>query len=799
MDSADQIRRRLREINADTGFSEQEIAEYLGPEATEVEFTDRFKQQHVARQNKLDAERPYAGGWAAGSGLEVPGVSQAVAEERDNDELRLPPSPPAAAPPKPAWRRPQFRPPTPAQDMVDGRRSANSSGKSAASAAAPAATMAREALARRRRATEPGGLAMPPAKVEASREEAKKAAVRPEPARSGLEEMTERRARAVESKELADFQRARDQYDADHAVWRTQFDAAIEAGDQVRAEALAAKEPTPPDPPAAVTGDLEAGEVKASWDHDNDPATPRIAETAAQTLARLQAENKTAYDALRATAQAAVGNDPAKISEWVSVQFGDMDPAERYRAMAEAGQRLADSKPKLAMPAGSPDGVGARGVKQRPIPESQQALDPRTGKPIVTRDPFNNSRTRNVAQPGGGLLPTVRGNLQRAPQYQEALAALGVENLDTFDAAPAAMTPAWREQMLGIGAMAFGLDRASYVEGPDGDNLFIADTQKLLSKHQEKVGVGFKTAPEITGGFTYGPGKEQQARQKARLLTNQANKLKGVRMSGAAAIDDATGRSLGELLDEAAARGNENEVRDLTIRIQQADKSRRTQALATARSNEADQKNRQNPMRAPGMFRDSLREAGNDAQAIAAVYRDWGMPEEAEAVLRMDNERRAIELAPQVAAGELAAKRGPQPQPDFDVAADGRRRVAEQMLDADGPTMTHDAGVMQIATIDGIYNPRSGKEMSPQQRATAESALARQLLQSGASPMHPSVQVAVRRIFARTRSGWRWDENDGLFLNSARTQFRAALRDELGITDFEFADRMFDQYRAAPS
>lgn len=793
MDSADRIRRRIRDIRADTGFSESEIADYLGPEAAEVNFTDQFKRQYTARQNRLDAERANA--------LTVPGLDEAVQAERESDALILPRQSPAPAEaPKPAWRRPQFEAPNPAQDMADRRSTAPRAGAAAATAASRAAQMARDALARRKRAPEMGGINVPPEQVEAARGEAKKAAARPEPARPGAEEMTERRARAVESKDLAEYQRAKDQYDADHAVWRTQFDAAIEAGDQVRAESLAASEPMPPDPPTAVTGDLEAGEVKASWDHDNDPSTPKVAETAAQTLERLKAKNPKAYDALRATATSAVGNDPADVGAWISSQFGDMDPAERITAMEAGGQRLADSRPKLAMPAGSPDGIGTPGVKQAPVPEAQQALDPRTGKPLVTRDPYNKSRTRNIAQPGGGLLPTVRGNLQRAPQRQDALAALGVENLDTFDASPAAMTPNWREQMLGIGAMAFGLDRSSYAEGPEGDDLFIADTQKLLSRHQDKIAAGFTTAPEITGGFTYRPGKEQQGRQKTRLLTNEANRLKQARMSGSAALDPTTGLPLGDLLSQAAAEGDSARVRDLTAQIRAADQSRRTQALADARSMEADQKNRQNPMRAPGMFRSSLAAAGNDPQAIAAVYRDWGMPAEAEAVLGMDNERRQIELAPQVAAAEAQGRRPAQERPDFEVANDGRRSVAEQMLDPDGATMTHDAGVQTMAILDGTYDPNSGEPMTDAQRTSGELSLARNLLQSGATPMHPSVQVAIRGIWrSMPKAGFfRDEEEDGMFTQSVRGLFRAAMKGQLGITDAALADRMYDQYSAAP-
>jgi hypothetical protein len=606
--------------------------------------------------------------------------------------------------------------------------------------------------------------------------------------------MTERRARAQESKDIARYQAERAKYDAEHAAWRTQLDAAIESGDQVRAEALADIEPMPPDPPTAVTGDLEAGEVKASWDHDNDPSTPRIAETAPQTLDRLRKNNKAAYKALQATAQAAVeagwrgsieGNDTnAIIDEWLSANFGDMDPDERYEAMQLGGQRLADSKPKLAMPSGSRFGIGSPGRPKTPVPQGQQALDPRTGKPVIIRDPFNNSRVENVPIPAGGLLPTTRGNVQRAPQDQAALGALGVENLATFPVNPEAMTPDWRDQMLGIGAMAFGLNREDFAEGPEGDSMFIAATQKLLSKHQEKVGAGFVAVPEITGGYSYRPGPEMEGRRNVRAQQKEATRVKGSRMAGAAAIDPKTRRPLGELLDEAAAAGEAGRVRELTAQIRAADQSARTQGLTDARSIEATQKNLNNPNRAPGMLRESLRQAGDDPRAIAAVYRQFGMPEQAMAVLAMENQRFAIEQQAEVARTKAEAEREKN---GLEIMRQSDTQIADGLLNPDATRpIAPETAIDEYARVHGAPD-------KPLSREQATDGVGRLLVQTRRPEAisHPVVQGVLDSIY-QSIGWWRSDGPDAQGWVGKREMFISEAKRRLNM-DEATAGQMYDR------
>ena len=861
-DPADNIRRRRRELQ-EVGFGARDAAVAVGPEAEEQEFTDRFKEQYTARQAgldaarqedaaaqareddftnrfksqytarqaRLDAQRLADAAAAAGPPLtmdgamadrkglmadmippgdmRIPGLEPQEYDSEDTS-LQLPPRDPSpgddaarpAQPPRPALRRPEFRPPNVAQDLQSGRVEQNRRSAAASRAMPPVAQLARDRQVQRERNAAPGGLGVSPARVAGDRKDAAAAAAAPAPAKSGEDELRERQDRARESKEIDQYQRDKLKYDADLQVWRTQIDAAFEAGDNVRAAELAKQEPQPPEPPQSVTGGLDPNEVKAEWDHDNNPATPRIAETAEQTLQRLAQTDPAAYRRLQAAAQAAVGNDPEALGEWVSSQFGELEPGERLARMQESGQRLNandTSAPNFAMPQGSRGGIGDAG---RPgsarAPEGKQALDPSTDKPMIIRDPANAGRIEPIPMPGGGLLPTTRGNVSRAPQNQAALtgtwdhdkdpstpevpSGLGIGSLDTFPVNPEAMTPQWRQQMQGIGLMAFGIDRSQFAEGPEGDDLFIAATQKLLARHQQKVAAGFVAVPEVTGGYSYRPGKDMQDARQQREFDKDTDAFLAARP----AINDSEGASALRAAKTPAER------RRIKADLVRQDKGERRQALNDARSNEADQKNRNNPARAPGMFRDSLAQAGDNPAAIAAVYRDWGMPREARAIEELENDRRAVEQAGAVAR---AKAEGDVEKPDFEIANMGRRRVVEQMTDPDGPTMTHDAGVSTIAQIEGI------DPSTPAGRLQAETKLARLLLQSGASTMHPSVQVAVRNIWrplANISSWVRGDTEDG-WMASKRTMFITSLRDELGITDAALAERLFNQYSQAPA
>lgn len=852
-DPADNIRRRRRELQ-EVGFGARDAAVAVGPEAEEQEFTDRFKEQYTARQAgldaarqedaaaqareddftnrfksqytarqaRLDAQRLADAAAAAGPPLtmdgamadrkglmadmippgdmRIPGLEPQEYDSEDTS-LQFPPSDPSpgddaarpAQPPRPALRRPEFRPPNPAQDMSDAKNSRTSPEFRGQVAAAGQGTPRvaqmlrdkRSAQERQELAASPGGLNVSPERVAGDRKDAAQSAAAPAPARSGENELRERQDRARESKEIDQYQRDKLKYDADLQVWRTQIDAAFEAGDDVRAAELAKQEPQPPEPPQSVTGGLDPNEVKAEWDHDSNPATPRIAETAAQTLQRLAQTDPAAYRRLQAAAQAAVGNDPEALGEWVSSQFGELEPGERLARMQESGQRLNandTSAPNFAMPQGSRGGIGDAG---RPgsarAPEGKQALDPSTDKPMIIRDPANAGRIEPIPMPGGGLLPTTRGNVSRAPQNQAALGegGLGIGSLDTFPVNPEAMTPQWRQQMQGIGLMAFGIDRSQFAEGPEGDDLFIAATQKLLARHQQKVAAGFVAVPEVTGGYSYRPGKDMQDARQQRELDKDTDAFLAARP----AINDSEGASALRAAKTPAER------RRIKADLVRQDKGERRQALNDARSNEADQKNRNNPARAPGMFRDSLAQAGDNPAAIAAVYRDWGMPREARAIEELENDRLAVEQAGAVAR---AKAEGDVEKPDFEIANMGRRRVVEQMTDPDGPTMTHDAGVSTIAQIEGI------DPSTPAGRLQAETKLARLLLQSGASTMHPSVQVAVRNIWRPLAESWRYDTKDGMW-DSKRKMFIDSLRDDLGITDATLAERFFNQYSRAPA
>lgn len=823
-DPADAIRKRIQELkqSGEGLFTAEQAASTLGPEAVEIEFADRFKRQMVERQARLDREREaplraaesrrqsaeaervaladpknIMAELAPQPPLSIPGLEDAGRSPAvpDDGSLILPGVP--AAPAEPAEprnrypRRAQFFPPNPARDMAERRATQAMGAASAAAAVPPVAQAARERQRAREAAAAPGGLNVSPERVEADRAAASQAAAAPAPARSGKAELSERTDRARESKEIEQYRLAMSRHDAAMQVWRTQLDQAFEAGDTVRASQLAENEPQPPEPPPSVTGGLAGNEVRAAWDHDNDPATPRIAETAAQTLARLKGQNPEAYEALRKTGIAAVGTDPAKLGAWISDQFGEMEPGERLEAMSLGGSRLADSRPALAVPSGSRGGLGEAG-RQSSGPRSydQSAIDPRTGKPIVIRDPANNARQETV--PGAGDLPTPSGMRLRAPQGQDALESLGVGDLAAFPVNPPRMTPEWRQQMLGIGMMAFGLDRNQFAEGPQGDDLFIAATQKLLSKHQDKVAAGFETTPVVTGGFVYQPGQELRDRSNARAQQSEAERVKRTRRSGAAAIDPATGVPLGELLDTAAASGDAAKVRELTAQIRAADEAARTQTLADAKSKEADQRNRTNPARAPGMFRDSLAAAGNNPAAIAAVYRDWGMPDEADRILARDNQRFAINTQGQIGVANAAAAREPN---GLEIMRMSDAQIVGGLLDED-PTVT-----MAPETAIDEYARVHGADGKPLTRDAAELGVARLLIQSRRPQAlrHPVVQGALDRLFApiwQRLPGARPDERtDGQWMDTKREYFQRQALDQLRL-DPEAAGREFDLRKA---
>jgi len=822
MDPADQIRARLREMQGLTGFPADQLAGAMGPDVAEVEFVDRFKSQLQAREAKQAAERQEADSQARKARSEREGMAAAVADAgpemrrtdalsapgledsawQESDELVLPGVPAAPAPTAPAQpsnpfsvgaRRPPFRAPNPAQDMADDRRRSREAGAAAAASAAPAATAARAAQQRRSeekglqaRARAPGGLNVPPARVEADRAAAQTATARPAPARSGPDDLRERKDRARESKELAQYRIDMDRYDAERLAWQTEYDNAVEAGDLPRAETLAAAEPQPPTPPQSVTGGLDENEVKAVWDHDNDPATPRIAETAEQSLAWLRANDPKAYERLARQAQAAVGTDKESLREWASAQFGEMEPGDRRKAMQRSGSMLNanDERVNFVMPQGARGGIGDSGRGRAPrAPEGRQALDPRTGQPIIVRDPFNQNRVEPIPAPRGGLLGTPGGTRMPAPQNQAALGrspvglpegGLGIESLDSFPVNPEAMTPQWREQMMGIGLMAFGLDREDFAEGPEGDDMFIASTQRLLDRHQQKVAAGFVVRPSITGGYTYEPGQAMQEQRAANARDKDTNSFLAARP----AINDTDGAA------ELKGAVTPAERRQIKARLRQQDQEERRQALNDARSKEADQKNRNNPARAPGMFRDSLAAAGNDPQAQAAVYRNFGMPREAERILAMENQRFAVEQAGLTERAKADAEREPN---GLDLMIQADNQIVGGLLDED-PTQPLNADTA-IDMYDRVHSPE-GKPMGPDK---ARDGVGRLLVQSGrpAAMAHPIVQGVLDDIY--TNIGWaRSDEPDNVGFVGKREFFILEARRRLNM-DEKTAGAMFDR------
>jgi hypothetical protein len=834
-DTADQIRLRRRELK-ELGFQPQEIGAELGPEAQEQEFTDRFKDQYTARQAKLDAQRAQesaaqasedaftdrfkrqytarqerqdaaradAERAAAGSPLTmdaamgdrqglmrdmipqgqlvVPGMGGPPEYSAEDTSLQLPtpeaspgakPDQPGSPPPRPAIRRPQTAPPNVPQDMTDSRQQRSAAGASAARAASPVAQLARERMEARRSAAQPGGLNVSDQDMEAARTTGQASASRPAPAQSGQDELAERERRAAESREIDQYNRAQDKYEADYLVWRTQFDAALEGGDQIQAQKLAKGEPQPPEPPMSVTGDLEPNEVRAVHDHDNDPSTPRIAETSQQTLARLQAADPQAYEALRATAQAAVGTDRDALREWISANFGEMTPEERYDAMRLGGQRLAANNQNmtLAMPQGSRGGIGSPGRTAAPVPASQQALDPRTGKPLTMRDPFNGGRVEALPQAAGGLVPTTTGNRQRAPQRQDALQGPNGEGgllttegpdgkpinytLETFPTNPERMTPQWRNQMLGIGAMAFGLNREDFAEGPDGDDMFIAATQKMLTQHQGKVNAGFEAVPEITGGYTYRPNQAARDRSERRRRDKEVDSFLAARPAGARDPDPNNPSAMIDspeaiALREAAANGTRDQYLAAKDALLRKDREDRRDGLNTARRFEADQKNRNNPARAPGMFRASLAQAGNDPEAQAAVYANWGMPREAERIRAMDVQRQAYTSAAEVERAKIEGERGPDP---IKIMRQTDAQIADGLMNPDA-TMPMDAN-----TAVDMYARVHGQEGKPLSAQDALNGVASLLLNTRqpAARMHPVVQRALDGMYA----GISWFRSEG--------------------------------------
>ena len=820
MDQAEQIRRRLRELSEGTGFPASQVAEEMGPDAAEIEFADRFKQQMVARQAQQDQARAAADAKDASGrqrtardaaatasprdmmtelvppgGLAEPRTNEARSQddlEDPGDGLVLPDlAPPVAAPRdpvRPDLRTPRFNPPNPIQDRVD-RTGANTRGAAAAAATSPpAAQMARDRQAQRDRASAPGGLNVPPARVAADREAAQGAARRPAPAQSGKAELLDRETRARESKEIQDYQFAVAQHDADMREWRTRLDEAYETGNDVLAQQLAANEPEPPEAPPSVTGGLESNEFRATFDHDSDPATPRIAETAEQTLARLQQTNPEAYRALQETGIRAVGADPKKLKEWFSNQFGDMDPSERYDTMVEGGGRLATSKPQLVVPRGSATGIGTPGRRpSAPLDYDESQLDPRTGKPVVTRDASNNARPETM--PGGGRLATPGGKVTRAPEDSAALESMGVD-INTFNPNPTRMTPEWRKQMLAIGMFAFGFDREAYAEGEAGDDQYIASVQKAMELHKEKMGVGYDTQRVVTGGTRYKPNKDMVDRRTKGKLDREVDQFVQSNPAGAAAVDPKTGTPYETLLLDAAAAGEANKVRDLMAAARREGRANRSSMLATNRSREADQQNRQNPRRAPGMFRDSLTEAGNDPRAIAAVYRDWGMPEEAERILAMANQRLSIETGGRVGLAQVEAgrERGP-----VEFLAGQDQQLLDGLLNPDATRPINDETA--IKAYGDLHPDEDG---TPLDRPAAMTGLARMIVRTGLpnAVAHPIVQGVLRSLFNpiwQELPGARADERQPqAWWDTKREFFQGQADTALGM-DPETAGREFDR------
>jgi hypothetical protein len=534
---------------------------------------------------------------------------------------------------------------------------------------------------------------------------------------------------ATQSADAAQYQRDMDKHDATRLHLESQLNTAYDTGFGVEeaAAALDAHNSAMPKPPATITGGKTPQEMT---------------EEVADTLRRLHPDHQRELESRFPADEDGVYRD-------LEVMYADLDPDERHEVMTNDAKRVTGSTPSSAnyKPTFK---TGATPATVAPAPGKSDgtgygskfgdSADPELKTP-------EQKRMSGHDYSNGAPMRENRGTFVQNPNGSYSSRAVHPDHLDTkldpngeMVGNRYVMTPEWREQMKWAGHQV-GLD-ASKFEGGDQSDAWIAATQDKLRHHQKMVASGMQSMPVATGGYRYAPSQAMKDKQEHRQLQADARafiKQYPPRL-------DANGKPLPDdkasQLQAAANAGDRETYNALKQEMRQERNMQTSAAARTQLLQRGETQNWQSPTRAPGMLRDSLRQAGTDPRAQASAYRIAGVTSPAlnAQAAHLENAATVGDAADAQAAAD-ALKNENDSKPPAQLTAENEKFALDQALD---DTLTPEQARAGLITA---RQQNKGPEMSDDMAAVE---IARHVMKkSGGRVDSPHVQHALTALLQK--------------------------------------------------
>jgi hypothetical protein len=526
---------------------------------------------------------------------------------------------------------------------------------------------------------------------------------------------------------------------AEHQAWQSQMDHAIDTGNQPLQARLAAAEPKQPRPDLEATGGQTLEEIQESVD---------------VTLEKVRAADPAAAEALDSLPP-----------DSLNANFSDMPPEERLQAMTVSGQRLAASQPEVVgLSRGTRGGMGRKGTQLMPPNRTQPRsdYDQGPGKPNGTpRSPMEDIDT---------------GAPRRLPQH-----------VDTFDGAMgprAAPAPSTNDILQGVdvdapehtgrekdiilfAAHQMGLDLSKFDNTPRGQGMALHEAKRMVREHQRRVGVdGASGKQRIVASdnpdnpYRYAETPEAKKARETRDLTRRTHEymgshpmpdtLQGVTVNST--IDKNEDGELNDPVDlhtallDAAASGDMDTYQAIRQKLRGAEIQGQRAMLVQRRKMRAMQYQMEDPEINRGVFASAMRDAGDDPAAQAAVYRMYGMADEANRVMELQAQEAGIADSRAARDRKLDID---QQQADFPKGREQPQQNAIQAVDAMIAPVA--AGALQQPGIGAVKEAERVGTAAGMKPTESRRVFARQFMrQPGASAAHPVMQECMRNEWEGT-------------------------------------------------
>ena len=538
-------------------------------------------------------------------------------------------------------------------------------------------------------------------------------------AQSG-QDRTDRRQALGQKRATERARAAQEAWWAEHQAWQSQMDHAIDTGNEPLQARLAAAEPKQPRPDLEATGGRTLEEIQEPVD---------------ETLAKVKAADPAAGAALESLPP-----------DSLNANFSDMPPEERLQAMQVSGRRLAESKPEVAgLSRGTRGGMGRPGTQLMPPSRTQPRsdYDQGPGKPNGTpRSPMEDIDT---------------GAPRRLPQH-----------VDTFDGAMgprAAPAPSTDDILAGVdvdapehtgrekdvilfAAQQMGLDLSKFDNTPRGQGMAMHEAKRMVRDHQRRVGTaGAPGKQRIVASdnpdnpYRYAETPEAKKARETRDLTRRTREYMGNHP-----LPDSMPADMHARLLQAASTGDMETYHALRAELRGAEIQGQKEMLVQRRKMKALQHQMTDPEINRGVFAAAMADAGDDPAAQAAVYRMYGMADEANQVMGLQAQQAGIADARDRAWTQLGID---QQQADFPKGKEQPQQNAIQAVDSMIAPIA--AGALQQPGIGAVKEAERVGAAAGMKPPESRRVFARQfMMQPGASAAHPVMQECMRHAWEGT-------------------------------------------------